>query len=40
MNLTLQICSFAWNAWMSNRQLTLLKILGGKINVRGTPFNE
>jgi hypothetical protein len=35
-----EVCSFAWNAWMSNRQLTLLKILGGKINVRGTPFNE
>jgi hypothetical protein len=35
-----EACSFAWNAWLSDRQLTLLKILGGKINVRGTPFNE
>jgi hypothetical protein len=34
-----EVCSFAWNAWMSNRPLTLLKILGGKINLRGTPFN-
>jgi hypothetical protein len=35
-----EACSFAWNAWFSDRPLTLLKILGGKINVRGTPFNE